>query len=106
MTTISPIRIRARLRDGLTEVHVLMPHPMETGFRREAADQPVAAAHYITDMRVSVAGRDVLAARLSVAVSADPLLTFRFRNAQAGDRIAVTWTDNLGGQRTDESLIT
>lgn len=83
---------------------MLMPHPMETGFLRDAADQPVAA-HYITDVRVSVAGRDVLAARLSVAVSADPLLSFRFQGARVGDRIAVAWTDNLGGHRTDEALI-
>ena len=34
-----PIRIRAQLKDGITEVHVLMPHPMETGMRQDDAGQ-------------------------------------------------------------------
>ena len=46
-----PIRIRARHRDGLTEVLLLMPHPMETGLRKDDSGSFVAA-HYITDVRV------------------------------------------------------
>jgi sulfur-oxidizing protein SoxZ len=102
--TTSPIRIRARLRDGLTEVHVLMPHAMETGLRVDAAGQLVAA-HHITDVQIDVAGRPMLTARMSMAVSQDPLLTFRCRGARAGDRVSVSWTDTRGEQRTDEVSI-
>lgn len=104
MTTSSPIRIRARLREGLTEVHVLMSHPMETGLRTDAAGQRVAA-HHITDVQINVAGRPVLTARMSMAVSRDPLLTFRCRGGRAGDRVSVSWTDTRGEHRTDEVLI-
>jgi sulfur-oxidizing protein SoxZ len=104
MTTNTPIRIRARLREGLTEVHVLMPHPMETGLRADAAGH-VVAAHHITDVQISVAGRPALTARMSMAVSQDPLLSFRFRGGQVGDRVSVAWTDNQGGQRSDEVSI-
>ena len=104
MMTISPIRIRARLKDGVAEVHVLMPHPMETGMRTDAAGHLVAA-HHITDVKISVAGRPALAARMSLAVSQDPLLSFRFKGARLGDRISVAWTDNQGEQRTDEISI-
>ena len=99
-----PIRIRARLQDGVTEVHVLMPHPMETGLRLDDGGRPVPA-HHITDLRIRVAGRDVLTARMGSAVSRDPLLTFRFAGARVGDRITEAWTDNLGDQRSDEALI-
>lgn len=99
-----PIRIRARLRNGVAEVHVLMPHPMETGLRADRAGQAIAA-HYITDVRVTIAGRAVLAARMGQAVSQDPLLVFRVRNAKAGERITVAWTDNLGGRRMDEAIV-
>jgi sulfur-oxidizing protein SoxZ len=99
-----PIRIRARLKDGVTEVHVLMPHPMETGLRLDDGGQPVPA-HHITDVRIAVAGRDVLKARMGSAISRDPLLTFRFAGARVGERISVAWTDNLGDQRSDEALI-
>ena len=100
----APIRIRVRLKDGVAEAHVLMPHPMETGFREDAAGR-VIEAHYITEVRIDVAGRPVLNARLGIAVSADPLLTFRFRGARTGDRVTVAWTDNRGVSRSDEALV-
>lgn len=100
-----PIRIRAKVRDGLTDVMLLMPHVMETGLRKDEAGAPVAA-HYITDVRVSVAERCVLEARVSIAVSRDPLLSFRFSGAAAGDRLTVAWTDNRGEKRSDTALIT
>jgi sulfur-oxidizing protein SoxZ len=101
----SPIRIRAKLKEGMTEVSLLMPHPMETGLRKDAAGSTVAS-HYITDVRVSVAERPVLEAQISIAVSRDPLLYFRFRGAKLGERLTVAWTDNRGDTRIDEALIT
>lgn len=99
-----PIRIRARTKDGVTKVLVLMPHPMETGLRKTDAGALVEA-HYITDVHISVAGRTVLEAKMSMAVARDPLLSFRCRGGGAGQPISVTWTDNKGNQRTDETLI-
>ncbi len=99
-----PIRIRAQLKDGITEVHVLMPHPMETGLRQDDTGQFVAA-HFITDVQIRVAGRTVLAATLGRGVSADPLLHFRLKGAAPGERISVVWNDSRGEQRTDEAAI-
>jgi sulfur-oxidizing protein SoxZ len=100
-----PSRIRAKVAGGATDVHVLMLHPMETGLRKDDAGDYVPA-HYIKDVRVSVAGRVVLVARFGRGVSQDPLLHFRFKGGAAGERISVSWTDNHGGQRTDEALLT
>jgi sulfur-oxidizing protein SoxZ len=96
-----PIRIRSRQRAGLTEVLLLIPHPMETGMRKDDSGAFVAA-RYITSVKVAVEGRTVLEARMSRAVSHDPLLTFRFRGGASGDRIDVTWTDSQGDHRSDE----
>lgn len=100
----NPIRIRAKLKEGITEVSILMPHPMETGLRKDPAGAAVAA-HYITDVRVAVGERSVLEAKISIAISRDPLLFFRFRGANVGDRMSVAWTDNRGDKRIDETLI-
>jgi len=100
-----PIRIRARSRQGATEVTLLMPHPMETGLRVSASGAPVPA-HYITDVDVWAGSRKVFSARLGIAVSRDPLLTFRFRGGAAGEPVRVAWRDNRGDQRSDEALIT
>ncbi|MGE5155660.1 MAG: thiosulfate oxidation carrier complex protein SoxZ [Bdellovibrio bacteriovorus] len=99
------IRIRARRKDGTTEALVLMPHPMESGFRRGPDGQAVPA-RYITEVRIEVAGRTVLEATLGPAVSRDPLLSFRFRGGQPGEPIRVSWIDSLGHQRTQEGVIT
>jgi sulfur-oxidizing protein SoxZ len=99
------IRIRARVKDGVVDTQILMPHPMETGLRKDDAGAFVPA-HYINHVQVTVAGRSVLEARMSIAMSRDPLLSFRFRGAREGERMTVTWTDNRGDRRIDEALIT
>jgi sulfur-oxidizing protein SoxZ len=100
-----PIRIRTRVNDGVTDVVVLMPHPMETGLRKNDSGSYVPA-HYITDVVVSLGTRVVLSAKMSIAVSTDPLLKFRFRGGRPGDRLTVSWTDNRGDRRIDEVMLT
>lgn len=100
----TPIRIRARVVQGHTEVTLLMPHPMETGMRKDDSGAFVPA-HFITDVQVVAAGRVVLQARLSQAVSQDPLLSFRYRGGQPGDRLLVRWTDSRGDTRSDETSV-
>jgi sulfur-oxidizing protein SoxZ len=99
-----PMRIRAQFKEGETYVHVLMPHPMETGFRTDDAGRPIAA-HYIKDVEISIQERTVLSATLSRAVSQDPLLYFRFKGGRVDDTIRVVWTDSRGERRSDEAKI-
>lgn len=99
-----PMRIRARVKGDVVEAHVLMPHPMETGFRHDDGGTLIEA-HYITEIRIEAGGRPVMTARMGIGVSADPILTFRFRGAAKGDRIDVAWTDNRGDARTDSAIV-
>ncbi|MEW5886997.1 MAG: thiosulfate oxidation carrier complex protein SoxZ [Pseudomonadota bacterium] len=101
----SPMRIRAVEEGGVTTVRVLMAHVMETGVRRGADGNPIPA-HYINRVEATHNGRNVLSANWGPAVSQNPFLAFRFRGAAKGDRVAVRWTDNRGGTRTDEAAIT
>jgi len=98
------IRIRARLSGELTEVRVLMLHPMETGLRKDA-EGAFVPAHYITTVQVSTGPRTLLQARMTLAVSQDPLLSFRFRGAKPGDPVAVRWLDNRGRQQQAQTLV-
>ncbi len=100
----APIRLRARLVDGVVKAQLLMLHPMETGLRVDA-DGIAVAAHYITEVQVTLGERTVFAARLSRAVSQDPLIHFRFKGAEAGQRLSVSWTDSRGLSRRDEATI-
>ena len=99
-----PMRIRAQLKDGLTDVRVLMTHPMETGLRKDSAGKTIPAV-YIEDVKATSNGKTVLTAKWGQAISQNPFLQFRFKGAKAGDKVVLTWTDNTGDTRTDEAVI-
>lgn len=99
-----PMRIRATMKDGTTDVRVLMAHPMETGFRKDANGK-IVPAHFINDVKASSGGKTVLTAKWGQAISQNPYLQFRFKGAKVGDQVSVTWTDNTGDTRTDEAVI-
>jgi len=99
-----PIRIRARAHNGVADVTILMPHPMETGLRADESGGLVPA-HFITQVAVTVDGRSVFSARMGFAVARDPLLNFRFSGARSGQILRVAWTDSLGEARTGEASI-
>ena len=99
-----PMRIRATLQCDVADVRILMRHPMETGTRKDAKGE-IIPVHFIQSVVVAHNGKTVLDAQWSQAVSRDPFLGLRVKNAKAGDKITVTWTDNKGDKRTDETTI-
>jgi sulfur-oxidizing protein SoxZ len=99
-----PMKIRATSANGVTEVRVLMAHPMETGQRKDAAGKTVPA-HYITEVTAQCNGKTVLSASWSQAVSQNPFLQFKFKGGNKGDKVIVNWVDNQGDKRTDEAVI-
>ncbi|MEN9842175.1 MAG: hypothetical protein RLZZ612_4 [Pseudomonadota bacterium] len=99
-----PMRIRAASKDGVTEVRVLMSHPMETGQRKDASGATVPA-HYIKDLEATHNGKVVLKSQFSGSVSQNPFLSFKFKGGAKGDKVAVKWVDTKGDSRTDEATI-
>jgi len=89
------MKIRARLKDGVTEVKVLMIHPMETGRRIDDAGETVPA-HFIQMVTATLNGKTVLEAQWGTGISKNPYLTFRVRGANLGDKLTVSWIDNKG----------
>ncbi|MBU0621776.1 MAG: thiosulfate oxidation carrier complex protein SoxZ [Gammaproteobacteria bacterium] len=99
-----PMKIRASVKDGVTEVKVLMQHEMETGLRKEA-DGSLVPAWFITEVKAQHQGRTVLEAQYGQSISKNPYLMFRFKGGAAGEKVTVTWVDNKGDTRTDEVAI-
>lgn len=98
-----PMKIRATLEGDVADVRVLMAHPMETGMRR-AGDQLVPL-HFIQSITAQLNGKTVFSADISQAISRNPVFAFKVKGAKAGDKIAITWTDNKGETRTDETTV-
>ena len=99
-----PTKFKAALRDGVTEVKVLMQHPMETGFRKDGTGAAVPA-WFITEVTAKHKDRLVLLAQFGTSISKNPYLTFRFKGGAPGDRITLNWVDNHGDQRSDDAAI-
>ena len=99
-----PMKMRATLGQGYTDVRVLMTHPMETGQRKDS-DGKLVPLHFIQNIAVKVNGRPVLDAQISQAVSRNPVFTFRLKGGAKGDKIEVSWLDNHGESNSTEAAV-
>lgn len=97
---VRPVKMRARLREGVAEVKCLMPHPMETGVRRDL-NGDLIPAHYIETVTCRRNGAVFLSADWGPSVSRDPYFGFSVAAAE-GDVIEVSWVDNLGNSSSGE----
>ena len=97
------MKMRAQLKGEITEVKVLIGHPMETGRRKNDFGELVPA-NFIQLVSASLSGKPVLEAQWGTGISKNPYLTFHLRGAKVGDVVHVKWTDNLG--KTGEGEIT
>jgi sulfur-oxidizing protein SoxZ len=89
---------------GKVEVRARLSHAMETGLRKDASGRLVPA-HFVQNVAVTHNGRTVMSAEWGTAVSRNPFLHFRFSSGKPGDRIVITWTDNKGDTRSDETTV-
>ncbi|HLO61446.1 MAG TPA: thiosulfate oxidation carrier complex protein SoxZ [Azonexus sp.] len=98
------IKIRAQNQGEITDVRILMQHPMETGLRKDDKGQTFPA-HFIQTFTVSLNGKTIIDGQLNTSISKNPLFTFKVRGIKAGDRLAVAWIDNTGDKRQDEIAV-
>ena len=90
-------KIRTKTSGDVTDVLVLIDHPMETGLRPDPKDKnKKVPAHYIQKLTFSVNGKEVASTDLGAAVSKDPLVGIKLKGTKAGDKIKATWSDNQG----------
>jgi len=92
----SAIKVKTKLSGDIAEVKSLMLHPMETGSRKDPDSGNVIPVHHITQLVFTNNGKQVMVANFSTAVSKNPYFSFSFSGAKAGDRLHVSWVDNLG----------
>jgi sulfur-oxidizing protein SoxZ len=96
-----PMKMRASLGQGFTDIRVLMTHPMETGQRKDPEGK-VVPMHFIQNLTVKVNGKPVIEAQTSQAISRNPVFSFRLKGGAKGDKIEVSWLDNHGESNRTE----
>jgi sulfur-oxidizing protein SoxZ len=98
------MKARATVKDGITEVRVIMNHPMETG-QRKGSDGKLVPPHFIQNVTVKLNGRTVIEGQTSQAVSRNPVFSFRVKGAKSGDKIQISWLDNKGETNSTETAV-
>ena len=93
-----PMKMRATLASGYTDVRVLMTHPMTTA----QSGQPL---HFIQNITVKQNGKTVIESETSQAVSRNPVFSFRLKGGAKGDKIEVSWLDNKGESNRIEGVV-
>ncbi len=101
----SVVKIRAKLKDGVTVAKSLMQHPMETGNRKDKKTGKKIPEHFIEVVDCQHNGETVLTAHLGASVSKNPYLSFEFTGGKKGDTVKVGWVDNKGKKGSGESKI-
>jgi len=89
------VKIRGKVKDGVAKMKALMPHPMETGTRRDP-DGNLIPAHYIETVTCYKNGEELMQAHWGPSVSKNPYFAFRVKGAASGDVIKIAWKDNKG----------
>lgn len=100
-----PIKIRATLQGDITDIRILLQHPMETGQRKDVATGKLVPAEFIQTFLVSANGKALIEGQLNTSVSKNPVFAFKARGLKAGDKLVVSWADTKGDKRTDEVLV-
>jgi len=98
------IKIRTLTQGDVTDIRILMQHPMETGQRRDERGQALPL-HFIQTFTVNINGKPIIDGQLNTSISKNPLFTFKAKGIKAGDKLSVNWTDNTGDKRLDEITI-
>ena len=99
-----PMKMRATLSGGFTDIRVLMTHPMETGQRKDQ-DGKLVPMHFIQNITVKVNGKTVVESQTSQAISRNPVFTFRVKGGAKGDRVEVGWLDNRGESSSTDTAV-
>ncbi len=94
-----PMKMRAVLAGGYTDVRVLMTHPMTTD--QQAKGNP----HFIQNVTVKLNGKTVIEGEVSQGISRNPVFSFRLKGGAKGDKIEVSWIDNKGDTSSIEAAV-
>jgi len=99
------IRVSAKLKDGVTEVKVLLKHPMESGLRADKETGEKIPAHFIKEVKCEHNGKEVMSALWSGSISKNPYVAFEFNGGAEDDTVVFSWKDNKDDSDSAETKI-
>jgi len=99
------LRVPAGVARGeIFEIRTLIQHPMETGYRPDAAGR-LLPRDIVTRFTCYLDNRQVFAATLHPAIAANPYLTFTLRAQETGT-LRFVWEGDGGFQHVETRVLT
>ncbi len=98
---MSSIKIRTKKLNQQTQIRVLISHPMENGRRKDPQDNTIPA-HHIQELTVKHNDTVIANCYMAGGVSKNPYFDFLLNGGELGDKITVSWVDNL--KETDSKI--
>ncbi len=99
------MKARARLKNGVTTVKVLVYHEMESGNRTDKKSGKLIPAHFIKEIKAEHNGDIIISAEWGTGISKNPYWSFEFEGGEIGDIIKISWVDNKGESGSGEAKI-
>jgi sulfur-oxidizing protein SoxY len=106
----SSMKLRAKLKGDLnsknlvTEIKAIIIHPMHTGRAKDDAGN-IIPAHFIQLVDLKVNDIPALQMQWGTGIAKNPYLTCYADNAKIGDKVSLTWHDNLGNTGSGEIVV-
>ena len=107
----SSMKLRAKLKGDVnsknlvTEIKAIIIHPMHTGRGKDDAGN-IIPAHFIQLVDLKVNDIPTLQMQWGTGIAKNPYLTCYVDNAKMGDKVSLSWHDNLGNTGLGEIEVT
>lgn len=92
---MSSIKIRTKRWQGNTQIRTLITHPMENG-RNKDQHEEVIPAHHIQELWIEYKASKIMTCHMAGSISKNPYFDFLLKGGEVGDKIVISWIDNLG----------
>ncbi|QWF69905.1 thiosulfate oxidation carrier complex protein SoxZ [Methylomonas paludis] len=98
---MSSIKIRSQQAGNMTEIRILLTHPMQNGRNRDPLSGRLIPAHFIEELQLKLNGVALMTVNMAGSIAKNPYFALRLKDLQRGDMLQVSWRDNLN--QTDSS---
>jgi sulfur-oxidizing protein SoxZ len=95
------MKLRAKQKGKLTEIKAIIIHPMHTGRAKDDFGNMIPA-HFIQVADLTLNDQPALQMHWGTGIAKNPYLTCFVDNAKIGDKVSLTWHDNLGNTGSGE----
>jgi sulfur-oxidizing protein SoxZ len=102
---MSSIKIRTKRLEGKTQIRMLISHPMEHGRNKDPKTNQLIPAHFIQELIVKHNDKIIVNSAMGAGISKDPYFAFMLKGGAVGDKVSVSWRDNLGNTDSEEHVI-